>query len=409
MKKDANKKMGIINRIVLILLCLFAFSCTESPQKIIEKAKKSVVTIKTPSGSGSGFIASADGLIITNNHVVGNNETVEVHFQDGRTTVASSIKKGLSVLDVAYLKVDGSKFDYLPMNTNCSTGDEVYAIGAPLGLSESVSKGIISNCDRTIKGVKFIQTDAAVNAGNSSGPLINKKGEVVGLLTFKISAEGVEGLNFALSPAVVRDYYENKLTNLEEALKKEVADKYWVDKGNELDKVGSHKQAIEAFTKAIAINSQNGAAYWHRGLAFDALGNHQQAIDDFSRALMLKPQSVGQDVIYVDRAVVHANIGNYNQAISDGDKAVEINPQNSFAYGIRGFVYLKLRNYAEAIWNYNKAIDLNPRNAEAYYMRGLIQGVLQSDSQKSIQDISTAARLGNKDAQDFLMSRGIQW
>lgn len=209
-------------KVVCLLLCLFAFSCTESPQKIIEKAKKSVVTIKTPSGSGSGFIASADGLIITNNHVVGNNETVEVHFQDGRTTVASPIKIGLSVLDVAYLKVDGSKFDYLPMNPNCSTGDEVYAIGAPLGLSESVSKGIISNCDRTIKGVKFIQTDAAVNAGNSGGPLINKKGEVVGLLTFKISAEGVEGLNFALSPAVVWDYYENKLTNLEEALKKEV-------------------------------------------------------------------------------------------------------------------------------------------------------------------------------------------
>lgn len=209
-------------KVACFLLCLFAFSCTESPQRIIEKAKKSVVTIKTPSGSGSGFIASADGLIITNNHVVENNETVEIHFPDGRTTVASPIKKGLSVLDVAYLKVDGSKFDYLPMNTKCNTGDEVYAIGAPLGLSESVSKGIISNCDRTIKGVKFIQTDAAVNAGNSGGPLINKKGEVVGLLTFKISAEGVEGLNFALSPAIVWDYYENKLTNLEEALKKEV-------------------------------------------------------------------------------------------------------------------------------------------------------------------------------------------
>ncbi len=209
-------------KVACFLLCLFAFSCTESPQKIIEKAKKSVVTIKTPSGSGSGFIASADGLIITNNHVVGNNETVEIHFPDGKTTIASPIKKGLSVLDVAYLKVDGSKFDYLPMNPNCNTGDEVYAIGAPLGLSESVSKGIISNCDRTIKGVKFIQTDAAVNEGNSGGPLINKKGEVVGLLTFKISAEGVEGLNFALSSTVVRGYYENKLTNLEEALKKEV-------------------------------------------------------------------------------------------------------------------------------------------------------------------------------------------
>jgi hypothetical protein len=210
---------------IIILAMLIALtSCTDNPQKVIQKAKKSVVTIKTSTGFGSGVIISPDGLIVTNNHVVGNDETVEVHFQDGKTTIASPIKKGLSVLDVAYLKVDGSNFDYLPMSDQCSTGDEVYAIGAPLGLSESVSKGIISNCDRTIKGVKFIQTDAAINAGNSGGPLINKKGEVLGLLTFKIVAAGVEGLNFAISQTVVRDYYENKLTNLAETLKRDLDD-----------------------------------------------------------------------------------------------------------------------------------------------------------------------------------------
>jgi len=210
---------------IIILAMLIALtSCTDNPQKVIQKAKKSVVTIKTSTGSGSGVIISPDGLIVTNNHVVGNDETVEVHFQDGKTTIASPIKKGLSVLDVAYLKVDGSDFNYLPMTDQCSTGDEVYAIGAPLGLSESVSKGIISNCDRTIKGVKFIQTDAAVNAGNSGGPLINRKGEVLGLLTFKITAADVEGLNFAISQTVVRDYYENKLTNLADALKRDLDD-----------------------------------------------------------------------------------------------------------------------------------------------------------------------------------------
>jgi hypothetical protein len=210
--------------IIILAMLISVTSCTDNPQKVIQKAQKSVVTIKSSTGAGSGVIVSPDGLIVTNNHVVGNDVTVEVHFQDGKTTIASPIKKGLSVLDVAYLKVDGSNFDYLPMSDKCSTGDEVYAIGAPLGLSESVSKGIISNCDRTIKGVKFIQTDAAINAGNSGGPLINKKGEVLGLLTFKITASGVEGLNFAISQTVVRDYYEDKLTNLAETLKRDLDD-----------------------------------------------------------------------------------------------------------------------------------------------------------------------------------------
>lgn len=191
----------------------------DTPQKIIERSKKAVVIIKTQSGTGSGFIASPDGLIITNNHVVGNNKTVEIIFMDGRTTTASLIKKGLSYLDVAYLKVNGSNYDYLYMNTGCSAGDEVYAIGAPLGLSASVSKGIISNCNRVFKGVKFIQTDAAINFGNSGGPLINQKGEMVGLLTFKEVGAGIEGLNFALSPSVVIEYYENKLSKLEESLR----------------------------------------------------------------------------------------------------------------------------------------------------------------------------------------------
>lgn len=263
-------------RSIVILAMLIALtSCTDNPQKVIQKAQKSVVTIRTSTGSGSGVIISPDGLIVTNNHVVGNDETVEVHFHDGKTTIASPIKKGLSVLDVAYLKVDGSNFNYLPMTDQCSTGDEVYAIGAPLGLSESVSKGIISNCDRTIKGVKFIQTDAAINAGNSGGPLINKKGEVLGLLTFKIAAAGIEGLNFAISQTIVRDYYENKLTNLAETLKRGLDDTQkneviaqqplqTLPKATGWQSLGSfifEKAAIDAYYDADSVMFQDGKTF----------------------------------------------------------------------------------------------------------------------------------------------------
>jgi S1-C subfamily serine protease len=192
---------------------------------IIQETKKAVVVIKTPNSIGSGFLVSSDGLIITNSHVIQNNSDVEVIFNSKESKKASIIKNGIIPLDIAILKVAGENYDFLTLadSNNCKEGEDVVAIGAPLALSETVTKGIISNCNRQIKAelsdIKYIQTDVPVNPGNSGGPLINSKGEVLGILTWKIAEKDSEGLNFAIAINVAKDFMNGKLVKLEETVR----------------------------------------------------------------------------------------------------------------------------------------------------------------------------------------------
>ena len=193
---------------------------------IIQQAKKSVVFIKTPNSMGSGFVISPDGIIVTNSHVIQDLTEVEVIFNSNASKKASIVKRGTIPLDIAILKVAGDNFEYLTLadSNYCKEGEEVMAIGAPYSLSGTVTKGIISNCNRRLKDefqdIAYIQTDTPISPGNSGGPLINKNGEVIGMLTWKIVKKGVEGLNFAITSNVINRFKDGHLDKVEESAKK---------------------------------------------------------------------------------------------------------------------------------------------------------------------------------------------
>ena len=166
------------------------------------------------SGEGSGIIISKDGYIMTNYHVVSsadpksgvNNRTVlEVFLPDGREARAT-FKGGDSKTDLAVIKID---LDNLPVaelgdSSELEAGELAVAIGNPLGMefAGSVTVGVISALNRVVemqdKTMNLIQTDAAINNGNSGGALLNSQGQVIGINSVKISASGVEGLGFAI-------------------------------------------------------------------------------------------------------------------------------------------------------------------------------------------------------------------
>ncbi|BAY75263.1 peptidase S1 and S6 chymotrypsin/Hap [Nostoc linckia NIES-25] len=155
-------------------------------------------------GTGSGFILSEDGQLLTNAHVVADTDTVLVTLKDGRTLEGKVVGVD-SMTDVAVVKI---KANHLPTvklgnSRNLIPGQWAIAIGNPLGLDNTVTIGIISATDRTStqvgvpdKRVSFIQTDAAINPGNSGGPLLNAQGEVIGVNT-AIRADA-QGLGFAI-------------------------------------------------------------------------------------------------------------------------------------------------------------------------------------------------------------------
>jgi S1-C subfamily serine protease len=156
-------------------------------------------------GTGSGFILSQTGRVLTNAHVVTDTDTVQLTLKDGRTFNGKVV--GIdTVTDVAAVQIEGA--DQLPTvklgnSQNLTPGQWAIAIGNPLGLDNTVTIGIISATDRTSaqvgvpeKRVSFIQTDAAINPGNSGGPLLNAQGEVIGVNT-AIRADA-QGLGFAI-------------------------------------------------------------------------------------------------------------------------------------------------------------------------------------------------------------------
>jgi serine protease Do len=178
------------------------------------------------SSTGSGFVIDPDGYIITNAHVVSGARRVQVVLPaenadgtlstalSGRTyTFPARIVGVTTELDLALLKVDGQKLPALPLATYSQVrqGETVFAFGSPIGLRNSLTHGLVSAVARQIdpdSPLIFVQTDAPINPGNSGGPLVNIRGEVVGVNTFILSQSGGnEGLGFAIPSATVRTVY----------------------------------------------------------------------------------------------------------------------------------------------------------------------------------------------------------
>jgi serine protease Do len=166
-------------------------------------------------GFGSGVLVTADGYILTNNHVVQGADDVTVRLSDDREFMAEIVGSDVKT-DVAVLKIDVK--DVVPAQLGNSddveVGQWVVAVGSPFGLSETVTAGIISAKGRADVGIAdyedFIQTDAAINPGNSGGPLVNLKGEVIGINTAIASRNGgYMGVGFAIPSNMARDVMES--------------------------------------------------------------------------------------------------------------------------------------------------------------------------------------------------------
>ena len=184
---------------------LLKASAGEDFSGIIEDSVKFVVTIRTDISQGTGFIIDDDGYIVTNAHILVGGSRIEALTYEQEVLEAVFIGYD-GELDIALLKISGNYDEaILADSDDVQIGEKVIAIGNPLGLQFSVSEGIVSGIHR--KGANgldiYIQTDAALNPGNSGGPLINKEGEVIGINNFKIGIG--ENLGFALESNYIKE------------------------------------------------------------------------------------------------------------------------------------------------------------------------------------------------------------
>jgi len=211
---------------ILVVVCAIGTNAQDSPQKpsgesqivrpqsltenkatewteIVARIRPAVVVIKTDVKFGSGFIIKSDGIVVTNHHVVANAKAMQVELPSGEVYKNVYLLSSDPDNDLAFLKIEAVDLPTIPLgnSNNVQLGDEVLLVGAPEGLEQTVSNGLISGI-RIDNGVRVLQTSAAASSGSSGGPLLNRSGEAIGVMRSK-SVNG-ENLNFTIPINYVR-------------------------------------------------------------------------------------------------------------------------------------------------------------------------------------------------------------
>lgn len=190
-----------------------------APRELARRFGEAVIMVSTPSGLGSGFIIHPEGYAITNAHVIQGETRIRCTvFEQGELEFRRRLIEDVEIiavndhLDLALIKLTaegGRPFPtvYMQAYEDLEAGQEVFAIGSPLGLERTLSQGVIATTQRNFEGMTYIQTTAQINPGNSGGPLFNARGEVIGVTNMKIPFG--EGLGFAIPARYVRDFIRN--------------------------------------------------------------------------------------------------------------------------------------------------------------------------------------------------------
>ena len=366
---------------------------------LIEVAKASIVLLvmndrnNNPISFGSGFFVQPN-TIATNYHVIvgAAHGTVKLVGMSTKYTIDSILAIDTDN-DLALLKVSASSgIKPLTLINDSDTvriGERVFVVGNPEGLEGTLSDGIISNL-HPLEDNKRLQMTAPISPGSSGGPVINRKGEVIGVAVGSRQALGAQNLNFAIPS----NYLKKLLDQSESAIplseqEQSISAKTYNLWGNEKFKQGDYVGAIADFDKAIELNNDYAEAYNNRGLAKHEFGEHEAALADFDIAIQLKP---GLSVAYNNQGLAKQALGDLHAAIADFDKAIQLKDDDVVVYNNRGLAKDKLGDHVAALADYDIAIQLKPDYADAYNNRGYMKNKL-GDHVAALADYDIAIRL----------------
>ena len=402
---------------LLFLLVSIIAPChgQEKLPEIIKKVQPSTVLILTydedgkVKAQGSGFFISKNGDIITNRHVVEDASKAEIKIGQGKVYAITGIVAEDKEYDLIRASVDIAPELVNPIKLSYSipeVGERVIVIGSPLGLEKTVSDGIVSAVREIPRFGKIIQITAPLSPGSSGSPVVNLKGEVIGIATFQI-LEG-QNLNFAVP--------SERTTKLELAKEKTLAEwkssrrKEWLASAEGLYYTGlvhlwaeediekaliyfqkavekdpnyadaifqigycygqlkQYREAIESLKQAIRIKPDYAEAHCNLGAAYGNLGRSSEEIESYKQAIRIKPDYAEA---HFNLGIAYGNLGRHSEAIESLKQAIRIKPDLAEAHCNLGVAYWSLGRYSEAIESYKQAIRIKPDYAEAHYFLGL--------------------------------------
>ncbi|MDE0316547.1 MAG: tetratricopeptide repeat protein, partial [Candidatus Poribacteria bacterium] len=401
--------------------------------QLAEKALASIVFLEMahvngqPLGFGSGFFVQHD-QIATNFHVIAGAYSGTARLVD---TPATYDIEGITASDVdndlAILKVSDSNVQPLLLGDSDAVqfGDTVYISGNSKESEGTFSDGTISG-PREIGNQTLLQMTAPISPGGSGGPVLNEKGEVIGL-SFVTLEDGQS------HDCVIPSNYLKALISKSEAVKPLAEEKQSVSaetyfyRGNEKYSMRSYQDAITAYSEAIRLQPDFANAYVNRGLANEKLGQHESAIMDYSSAIKIDPtlaraynnrgsakRKLGQYFLaledlstaiqldpryvkaYVNRGNAKNSLGHPNEALEDFNTALAFDPNSAEAYNNRGVAKAALMQLPDAIKDFDTSIELNPELANAYYSRGIAKYIIGRQIPQAKSDLLTALKLAKR-------------
>jgi tetratricopeptide (TPR) repeat protein len=355
-----------------------AWPQTDLPD-LIKKAEPSIVVILTYDqkgkrlGQGTGFFIAKNGDVVSNHHVLQGASRSRIKLSSGEEYAVKRVVAEDPDGDLVKISVDipEEKIAPLPISsTPPLVGEKVVVIGTPLGLDQTVSDGIVSAI-REVPGFgKIIQMTAPISPGSSGSPVLNMKGEVVGVATFLLVAG--QNLNFAIPG--------DRIAQMPLGAGKTLAERETIRKGEAFTEAtqayaiglrylwaGKCDLALPYFVEAAQKNPNHPGAFFQIGYCLARMGKNQEALGPYLKAQELRPKD---PAVYSNLCGVLGQLDRYGEAGEACKIALQITPDLAEAHNNLAWIYHRQARYPEAVESSKQAIRLQPDFAEAHYNLG---------------------------------------
>jgi tetratricopeptide (TPR) repeat protein len=342
--------------------------------ELVRRIKPSVVSIVTYDAKGerlsrgSGFFTARD-RVVTNRHVLEGAYRAEIHTVNDLTFNVKGVLAVDGEGDIALLQVDIPPNVASPLTvvrTSPQEGESIVVIGNPLGLEGSISNGIVSAVRDIPSFGRIIQITAPISPGSSGSPVVNMRGEVVGVATLQL-ADG-QSLNFAVPSDRVVQLQAGATRTLGElvlATKKSQrasAERFYMQGLGFLSRDDCDK-ALPYFKKATDADPDYADAWAQTGYCSGILGRHAEALKASRQAIRLKPDSPES---YLNLGSSLANLGQFKESVDAYRQALRLDPNNADTLFVLGISYGKMGRAEDEVQSYKQAIRLKPDFTEAY-------------------------------------------
>jgi Flp pilus assembly protein TadD len=323
-----------------------------------------------PLTEGSGFIASEDGAVVTNYHVVGIAKAIKVRT-GGRVLDVKGVIYGDKDNDLVILSTRGKDMPAVRPGDSgkMRAGEKVYIVSGSEDSGVMIYEGIFKGTGTHIRGRKALEISAPLSHGSSGSPVFNSDGEVIGVVTFFINRG--QPLILAMPVDLIKDKMKNRaMTASVDRIIKEYnkTAEYWFYLGYYLSAAGAHKEAAGVLGEAVRLKPGYADAYYYRGIAYEKLNKNKEAAAAFRKAVKAAPDFADA---HFSLGVLCGKQGRYREAVEALKQAVTFAPDFPYAYYSMGVAYGKLGLMRDSVEAYKQAVRLKPDFEDAYYNLGL--------------------------------------